>query len=390
MKDRCASQAGLARGEDHLDGNAPMEQAMNTAPTTAHANPLVEMTRTTPTVLWNDSADPDELRQSLAFGAVGATCNPVIATSTLRAHPRLWGPRLARLAAEHPAATESELGWAAVKEMTVEAAALLEPAFAEHGGRNGRLSIQTDPRLHNDTAALVAQAVEFDALAANVIVKIPATAAGIRAMQEATYRGISINSTLSFTVAQALAAAEAIEQGLRRREGEGKPVASMGPVVTLMGGRLDDWLKSVVARDGVMIDPGHLEWAGVAALKRAYALFQQRGYRSRVLSAAFRNHMQWSELIGGDVVVSPPFAWQQRFARSDIAVRPRIDDPVDHRILDSLRRHVPEFVRAYEPDGLSVDEFDSFGASRRTLRQFLAANHDLEDLVRDVVVPEPR
>ena len=44
----------------------------------------------------------------------------------------------------------------------------------------------------------------------------------------------------------------------------------MGPVVTLMGGRLDDWLKIVAKRDKLFLDPGHLEWAGVAALKRAY------------------------------------------------------------------------------------------------------------------------
>ena len=64
--------------------------------------------------------------------------------------------------------------------------------------------------------------MEFDALAPNVIVKIPATETGIRAMEEATYRGISINATVSFTVPQALAVAEAIERGLERREAEGR------------------------------------------------------------------------------------------------------------------------------------------------------------------------
>ncbi|WNB87073.1 transaldolase family protein [Cellulomonas sp. ATA003] len=362
---------------------------MQTAISTDTSNPLLTMTRTTPTVLWNDSADSHELRRSMTYGAVGATCNPVIAYTTLKKHPDVWRARLAELAAERPTATESELGWAAVREMSVTAAALLEPVFAEHGGRNGRLSIQTDPRLHADTDGLVEQAVEFDALAVNMIVKIPATAAGVRAMAEATYRGISINATLSFTVAQAVAAAQAVEDGLRRREAEGLDVTSMGPVITIMGGRLDDWLKAVVARDGVVLDPGHLEWAGVAALKRAYEIFVERGYRSRLLSAAYRNHMQWSELVGGDLVISPPFAWQEKFVRSGLRGEPRIDVPVDPRVLDSLRTRVPEFTRAYEVDGLTPAEFDTFGASRFTLRQFLASNHDLENLVRDVVVPDP-
>ena len=94
----------------------------------------------------------------------------------------------------------------------------------------------------------------------------------------------------------------------------------MGPVCTIMVGRLDDWLKVVMERDAIVTNPGHLEWAGVAVFKKTYRLFRERGYRLRLLSAAFRNHMHWSELIGGDVVISPPSAWQKQFVDSDIAV----------------------------------------------------------------------
>ena len=56
----------------------------------------------------------------------------------------------------------------------------------------------------------------------------------------------------------------------QRREAEGNDTSQMGPVVTLMVGRLDDWIKEVAARDKMFLDPGHLEWCGVAASKRAY------------------------------------------------------------------------------------------------------------------------
>ena len=155
-----------------------------------------------------------------------------------------------------------------------------------------------------------------------------------------------------------------------------------------MGGRLDDWIKIVARRDNLFLDPGHLEWAGVAALKRAYREFQNRGLRARVLSAAFRNVMHWSELVGGDLVVSPPFAWQKLINDSGYTVEPRIDVPVASEIMETLRS-IPEFVRAYEPDGMTPAEFDSFGATRRTLRGFLAADADLDALVRDVIMPQP-
>jgi len=353
------------------------------------AGPLLQMTQTTPTVLWNDSADPRELAQSLGFGAVGATCNPVIALAAISADLATWKPRIAALAAEQPTATESELGWKVVEELSQAAAAQLEPIFDAHGGRNGRLSIQTDPRFYRDTAALVEQARYFATLAPNIIVKIPATAAGIPAMEEATYHGVSINATVSFTVPQALAVAEAVERGLRRREAEGKDVASMGPVCTIMVGRLDDWIKVAAEKAKVTLDPGFYEWAGVAAFKKAYGIFQERGYRIRLLSAAFRNHMHWSELIGGDVVISPPFGWQVRLNSSGIEPTPRIDTPVDPRIVDALYSHLAEYRNAYDENGIAVADFDQFGATRRTLRQFLTANADLEALVRDVLLPNP-
>lgn len=348
--------------------------------------PFARMAAEYPTVLWNDSVDPDELRRSIGFGAVGATCNPVIAYTAIKRHPDVWGPWLSERAASHPTASESELGWAAVRELSVRAAALLLPAFEASGGRDGRLSIQTDPRLHRDCEALVAQAIEFSQLAPNIIVKIPATRVGVEAMEEAAYRGVSINATLSFTVAQAVAVGEALERALDRRAAEGLEAREFGHVVTIMGGRLDDWLKAWAAKSRILVEPGALEWAGVAALKRAHAIFRERGYRSRILSAAFRNQLQWSELVGGDLVISPPFDWQARINENALPVSLRIDEPVPAPVMAALLA-LPEFVRAYEPYGLSHDEFERFGAARNTLRQFLDADAQLDALVRDIIVP---
>jgi transaldolase len=347
------------------------------------------MTQTTPTSLWNDSASIDELTRSIEDGAVGATCNPVIAFTVLKKEMATWRPRIEALLREKPTATEDEIAWTLVEELSVRAAKLLEPIFHEQGGRNGRLSIQTDPRLFRDAGAILEQAVRFSRLAPNMIVKIPATSAGIEAIEEATARGITINATVSFTVPQTIAVAEAVERGLRRREHDGQDIASMGPVCTIMVGRLDDWLKVVMEKEAISVEPGHLEWAGVAVFKKAYEIYRRRGYRLRLLSAAFRNHMQWSELIGADAVISPPYGWQQRLNKSGIEVKSRIAEPVDSNTIDQLITHFPDFRRAYSEDGLAVLDFDSYPPTRRTLRQFVAACGDLAGLVRDVMIPNP-
>ena len=308
---------------------------MTQATATAFKSPLHKMTQTAPTCLWNDSASIQELTYSMEHGGVGATCNPVIVLGVLKSELAIWKSRIEALLKEFPTAGEDEIAWKVVREISVRAAALLKPVFDAQGGKNGRLSIQTDPRLYRDTKRIVEQAEEFSRLAPNMIVKIPVTSAGIPAIEEATYRGISINATVCFTLPQCVAVAEAVERGLKRREKEGKEIASMGPVCTIMVGRLDDWLKVLIEKENVAIDPGYTEWAGVAVFKKTYKLFRERGYRIRLLAAAFRNHMHWSELIGGDIVISPPYAWQVRLNKSDIEVVPRIDRPVAPKLVEN-------------------------------------------------------
>ena len=250
--------------------------------------------------------------------------------------------------------------------------------------------MQTDPTLFRSPDAMLAQAIHFATLAPNIIVKFPATAAGIGAIEEATDRGVSVNVTVCFTVRPGARrgrgdrARPAAARGRRR----GRPT-SMGPVVTIMMGRIEDWLRVQTERDGIVADPAALPWSGVAVFKRAYGLFRERGYRARLLGAAIRHHYHWSELIGGDVVITMPAVWQRRFNDSAVEVRPRIDDPVDPAIVAELSARFPDFVRAYEPDGLAVDEFDAFPATARTLRAFIASYHELLHHVTDAVIPNP-
>ena len=359
------------------------------APAVSYKSPLHKMTQTPPTCLWNDSASIEDLTYSIEHGAVGATCNPSIAVAVLKQELAAWKPRILELAAAEPDLTEDDLAWRIVEEISANAARLLLPIFEREKGRNGRLSIQTDPRNYRNTEAMLTQAVHFNQLAPNMIVKIAATRAGIPAIEEATYRGISINATVSFTLPQAIAVAEAVERGLKRREAEGLDISTMGPVCTIMVGRLDDWLKVLHDKHNLSVDPGYLEWAGVAVFKKTYQLYKARGYRLRLLSAAFRNHMHWSEFIGGDVVISPPCAWQRRYNESDIEVINRIDTPVDPRIVDTLLAKFPDFKRAYTENGLTPTEFDTFGSTRRTLRQFISAVVEMNSIVRDIILPNP-
>lgn len=351
------------------------------------ATPLSRTVATTPTDVWNDSCSIRELQYSLANGAVGATTNPSIVLAVLKKEYDAWKEPLRQLVAQHPAETEDAIAWRLIEAMGLKGAELLLPVFERQRGRKGRLSMQTSPVYYMDRERLVEQAVRFAGLAPNIQVKIPVTAAGVAAIEEATYRGVVINATVSFTLPQAIAVAEAVERGLKRRAAEGHDVSAMTPACTIMIGRTDDWIKAVAKRDGIVVTPGHFEWAGLAVMKKAYRLFRERGYRTRLLAAAYRNHMHWSELIGGDLILTIPYDWQVLFNGSDIEVKPRIDDPVDPAIVDELYRKFPDFRAAYDENGLAIAAFDGYGATRRTLRAFIEAYRDLTAIVRDVMIP---
>lgn len=356
---------------------------------TKYKSPLHETVATTQTDFWNDSCSIEELTYAIDNGAVGATSNPTIVLNVLKQELHLWKDRLNQLIQENPEWSEVEITWKIFEEIGVKGAELLLPVFKRENGKKGRLSVQTNPANYRNADAIVEQAVHFDTLAPNIQVKIPVTKAGIEAIEEATYHGVNINATVCFTVPQSLAVAEAVERGLKRREAEGKPVDDMTPVCTIMVGRMDDWLKVIAKKEQIAVTPGYMDWAGVACMKKAYGIYKQRGYRTRLLAAAYRSHLHWSELIGGDLILTIPYNWQRQFNASDVEVKERMDNPVPAEIVDYLYSHFDDFKKAYDEDGMAVEEFDSYGGTVRTLRGFIQSYHDLQGLIRDFMLPDP-
>src|SRR4051794_37928769 len=141
-------------------------------------SPLHATVSTTETDYWNDSCSLEELRYAIEHGATGATSNPTIVGEVLQKEMPLWQDRIGQLVSESPEATEDEIAWRLIEEMAVKASQLLL-------GR-GRLSIQTSPKLYRDADRLVEQGLHFAELAPNMQVKVPATRAGIAAIEELT------------------------------------------------------------------------------------------------------------------------------------------------------------------------------------------------------------
>jgi len=344
---------------------------------------LLEMTQKFPaTKYWNDSCSIQELTYAIERGAVGATTNPVIVKGVLDKELDSYRDYITQLVKDNPTASEDEIAWMLIEKMAVDGAKLLEPLFDPKKG-TGRISIQTNTKNFNNTERLVEQAIYFSKLAPNIQVKMPATLAGIKAFEEATYRGVSINATVSFSATQALAVGEAVERALKRREAEGLDNSEMNPVCTIMVGRLDDWLKEAAEKQEIGIDPRALHYAGIACVKKAYKVYKEKGYRTKMLSAAYRTPLQWLEFIGADMIMTIPYKNQRVFNASDFEIKDRIGDEVEPYYISELRK-LPDFVKAY--DEMSIAEFDVYGPVNKTLDQFAGGYDDLVKIIRKFMI----
>ncbi len=346
-------------------------------------NKLKEMSEKFPmTQVWNDSCSIKELKYCMENGGVGATTNPVIVKGVLEKELDDYREYIAQLVKDNPTSSEDEIAWMVIEKMAIDGAKLLEPLFDPKKG-TGRISIQTNTKYFNNSEKLVEQAVYFNTLAPNMQVKAPATSAGVKAFEEMTYRGVSVNATVSFSATQAIAVGEAIERGLKRREAEGMDNSEMNPVCTIMVGRIDDWLKGIVEKENLAIDPAALNYAGIACVKKAYKVYNERGYKTKMLAAAYRTYLQWHEFIGGDLVLTIPYKYQVQFNNSDKEVVAKMDEEVKAEYIEELRK-LPDFVKAY--DQMTVEEFDTFGPVNKTLDQFAGGYDDLVKIIRKFMI----
>jgi len=137
-----------------------------------------------------------------------------------------------------------------------------------------------------------------------------------------------------------------------------------------MVGRLDDYLREIAADAQANVRESDIVQAGIAVVKRAYSIFQEKGYKAVLLPAALRGINQMQELAGARLIMSIHPKVQNMILSSNLPFEERIGIPVAEDVLARLNL-LHEFRRSYEPDGLRPDEFAAFGLTQRTLSQFI-------------------
>lgn len=323
------------------------------------------LTGSTKTAWWHDSADPAELQLGVERGAVGVTTNPYLSNLALRRNKKLWGKEIQDVLSKNPEPeTKAE---SLMRIPTACAAENLMPEYRRSNGRMGYVCAQVNPARAGDRERMFSMARRFHSWAPNIAVKLPATAAGLDILEDCTAEGITVTATVSFTVPQVIAIADRHRSGVQRAKRNG--VAPGKCFAVIMIGRLDDYLRDVAHDSKDNVEESDIQRAGLAVTKRAYAIYKKCEYEAILLIAALRGAYHMAELAGAEVIMSIAPKYQQILISEDLPREERIDVEVDAEVVERLS-HVPEFFRAYDPEGMMPRDFITYGATQKTLSQF--------------------
>lgn len=319
----------------------------------------------TDSIYWHDSAIPEELEQAIENGACGMTTNPFLCGATIKSKPDFWKKYLADLSNEISGNEKAE----ALICTVVRHYANRLSSFRADGYGKGYCCAQTNPCRPGDAGYMIEQAKHYAAIAPNIVVKMPATHAGIEAIEECAALGLNVAATVSFTVPQVIAVAEAVQRGFKRARDNG--IQPGLAIAVLMVGRLDDYLRDVMQDTKASVSESDIIWAGIASIKRAYRIFNERKYECILMPAGCRGGHHISELAGAKMIMSiAPKIASQLESLGEADCIEKINEEVDPKIIDRLCT-MREFRKAYEPDGMDLDEFITFGSCNRTLDQFV-------------------
>ena len=303
----------------------------------------------TGTKLWIDSVDPELVRREKAWGATGATSNPII-IADLIASGR-FDTLMEDLVSQ--GLGDSQIAWRLTDQLVSDAEAVFLPVWEQTRGDDGYVSFEVDPLLEEPDASAdhnrrVEQYVElarhWSAGHPNRMIKIPATPAGLDALEEIVASGVKVNVTLIFTPRQYRAARDAVWRGAQRLPN----LRNFKSVYSIFVSRVDVYTQKAVPQ----LSPAAQGMLGIVNAKRIWAENQQfwakhpTPLKQEIVFASTGtknpNDLPWKYVeafAGSDIQTNPP-ATNEAVASSGLIFTGQVDKLPSQEVLDELDRLV--------------------------------------------------
>jgi transaldolase len=292
------------------------------------------------TKLWLDSVDPDLVRTNRALGATGATSNPIIISDLIKTGR--YDDKLSDLLVNQRL-DETTAAWTLTDELVRSAQQVFASVWQETAGNNGYVSFELDPLLEDASCQLshkakVARYIElgkqWSAGHKNRMIKVPATPAGLDALEELCAAGVTLNVTLIFTMRQYELARNAVWRGAQRRES----LEHFKSVYSIFVSRVDVYTEKHVAA----LSPAAQGQVGIVNVKQIW--------RANQLFWADKKTPLEQEIIfastGTKKPSDPPWKYVQALAGSDIQTNPPATNDAVEKSGLTFRRTIDELPPA--------------------------------------------
>ena len=315
------------------------------------ASPLQSLT-STGTKLWLDSIDPEFVQKDRRLGATGATSNPIIVGDLIQSG-RFDSELISMLKRGHD---DSRIAWDMTDRLVADAQQVFLPVFEETNGNDGYVSYELDPLLEDPQAGpphdvrvrrYVELGREYSEGRRNRMIKVPATPAGLDALETLAAAGVTLNVTLIFSQRQYRIARDAIWRGAQRRK---QPLSAFKSVYSIFVSRVDVYTEKHVPE----LSPQAQGLVGIVNAKRIW--------RENCAFWADKKLPLQQEMIfastGTKKASDPPDKYVAAFAGSDIETNPpgtndkveaggksyrrAIDEMPPQSVLDEIDRKVDQ------------------------------------------------
>jgi transaldolase len=290
----------------------------------------------TGTKLWLDSIEPQLVKKNRALGATGATSNPIIISDIIKAGG--FDKQIADLVAK--GLDDSTLAWELTDQLVRAAQQVFLPVWQETRGDNGYVSFELDPLLEDKanptptpqaTARYIELGKKWAAGHQNRMIKVPATEAGLGALEELAAAGVTLNVTLIFSMRQYKIARDAIWRGAQRRKAGLNDFKS---VYSIFISRVDVYTEKHVPE----LSPAAQGLVGIVNAKRLW--FENQAFWSDK-KLRLRQEMIFAS-TGTKKKSDPPDKYVEAMAGSDIETNPPATNDAVEAMHKTYTRHVDE------------------------------------------------
>jgi transaldolase len=301
------------------------------------------------TKLWLDSIDPDLVKRDRQEGATGATSNPVIVSDLIRTGR--FDADIARLAKE--GLTDNDLAWKLTDQLVSQAQQVFLPVWEQTRGNDGYVSFELDPLIEDPTANMphaervaryVALGKQWSQGHKNRMIKVPATPAGLAALEPLCAAGVTLNVTLIFSPRQYEAARDAIWRGAQQRASR----EQFKSVYSIFVSRVDVYTEkhvpelSAAAQGQVGIVNAKQIWAANRSFwaDKGLPLQQEMIFASTGTKKKEDSPWKYVEAFAGSDIQTNPPATNEAVARSGQTFSRQVDQLPSQAVLDEIAQKV--------------------------------------------------